>query len=109
MEKSAAKREKGRKPPIVEIKGESGNEVTPPPPDVFDDNPPVAPPPAAIAAAGPILPFVPPPSTGVPGADIYTREQLAATGVNPIFAGPYGAPSNPPANVPPAPPTGGGG
>lgn len=81
--------------------------VTPPPPDVFDDNPP--PPPAAIAAAGPILPFVPPPPTAAPGAQIYTREQLAATGVQPIFAGPYGAQPNPPADTPPAPPTGGGG
>jgi hypothetical protein len=83
--------------------------VTPPPPDVFDDNPPVTPPPAAIAAAGPILPLVPPPPTSVPGGEIYTREQLAATGVQPIFAGPYGAQANPPAATPPAPPTGGGG
>ncbi|MCV7342932.1 MCE family protein [Mycolicibacterium rhodesiae] len=83
--------------------------VTPPPPDVFDDNPPQAPPPAAIAAAGPILPLVPPSPVAPPGSQIYTREQLAATGVQPIFAGPYGAQGNPPASMPPAPPTGGGG
>ena len=83
--------------------------VTPPPPDVFDDNPPQAPPPAAIAAAGPILPFVPPPPTAAPGTQIYTKEQLAATGVQPIFAGPYGEQPNPPAAIPPAPATGGGG
>ncbi len=34
MHKPAAKREQGRKPPIVEIKGENGDEVTPPPPEV---------------------------------------------------------------------------
>ncbi len=83
--------------------------VTPPPPDVFDDNPPQAPPPAAIAAAGPLLPFVPPPPTAAPGTQIYTKEQLAATGVAPIFAGPYGEQPKPPADTPPAPPTGGGG
>ncbi|AKK28834.1 MCE family protein [Mycobacterium sp. EPa45] len=83
--------------------------VAPPPPDVFADNPPVAPPPAAIAAAGPILPLVPPAPTAVPGTEIYTREQLAATGVQPIFAGPYGTQANPSALAPPAPPTGGGG
>ncbi|BBX09020.1 MCE family protein [Mycolicibacterium aichiense] len=83
--------------------------VAPPPPDGLDDNPPVTPPPAAIAAAGPILPLVPPSPTGPPGTQIYTQEQLAATGVQPIFAGPYGAPANPPANTPPAASTGGGG
>ena len=84
--------------------------VTPPPPDVFDDNPPPqAPPLSAIAPAGPMLPLVPPSPIAAPGTQIYTREQLAATGVQPIFAGPYGAQANPPANTAPAPPTGGGG
>ncbi|WP_445166250.1 MCE family protein [Mycolicibacterium sp. Dal123E01] len=83
--------------------------VTPPPPDVFDDQPPQAPPPAAIAAAGPILPMVPPAPMAPPGSQLYTQEQLVANGVTPIFAGPYGAQPNPPANTPPAPPTGGGG
>jgi hypothetical protein len=83
--------------------------VNPPPPDVFDDQPPQAPPPSVMAAIGPILPFVPPPATNVPGAQIYTEAQLAANGVKPVFAGPYGAQPNPPANTPPAPPTGGGG
>ncbi len=83
--------------------------VLPPPPDVFDDQPPQAPPPSVMAAIGPILPFVPPPPTNVPGAQIYTEEQLAATGVKPIFAGPYGVQPNPAANTPPVAPTGGGG
>ncbi|BBZ78050.1 virulence factor Mce [Mycolicibacterium anyangense] len=83
--------------------------VTPPPPDGIDDNPAVAPPPAAIAAAGPILPLVPPAPIAAPDTQIYTREQLTATGVQPIFAGPYGGQANPPAATPPAPPTGGGG
>jgi virulence factor Mce-like protein len=83
--------------------------VTPPPPDVFDDAPPQAPPPSLMATVGPILPFVPPAPVNVPGAQIYTQAQLAATGVAPIFAGPYGAQPNPPVNTPPAPPTGGGG
>ncbi|MCX2931608.1 MCE family protein [Mycobacterium sp. CVI_P3] len=83
--------------------------VTPPPPDVFDDQPPPATPPMSVADIGPILPMVPPAPIAPPGTQIYTQAQLAATGVAPIFAGPYDAAPNPPANTPPAPPTGGGG
>ncbi|EJN14068.1 ABC-type uncharacterized transport system, permease and ATPase component, partial [Bradyrhizobium sp. YR681] len=43
MQKPAAKREKGRKPPIVEIKGENGDEVTPPPPEVVEPDPELTP------------------------------------------------------------------
>lgn len=83
--------------------------VVPPPPDIFDDAPPQAPPPSTMAEVGPILPFVPPAPIAAPGTQIYTEAQLAATGVAPIFAGPFGAQPNPPASPPPAPPTGGGG
>ncbi|BBY62281.1 MCE family protein [Mycolicibacterium helvum] len=83
--------------------------VTPPPPDAFDDQPPQAPPPSAVVDIGPILPLVPPAPISAPGTQIYTEAQLAATGVKPIFAGPFGAPSDPPVNMPAAPPTGGGG
>ncbi|MGY4711634.1 MCE family protein [Mycolicibacterium sp. CBM1] len=85
--------------------------VNPPPPDdtPADAPPDAPPPPSAVADVGPILPFVPPAPIVAPGTQIYTEAQLAATGVAPIFAGPYGAQPNPPANVPPAPPTGAGG
>ncbi|GAY15336.1 MCE family protein [Mycobacterium sp. shizuoka-1] len=83
--------------------------VTPPPPDVFDDEPPQAPPPATIADVGPILPIVPPAPIAPPGTQIYTQQQLAASGVTPIFAGPYGAQPTPPTSAAPAAPTGGGG
>jgi len=43
MSKPAAKREKGQKPPIVEIKGEDGDEVTPPPPAVVEPDPELSP------------------------------------------------------------------
>src|SRR3954466_15421357 len=43
MSKPAAKREKGKKPPIVEIKGEDGDEVTPPPPEVVEPDPELTP------------------------------------------------------------------
>lgn len=43
MQKSAAKREPGKKPPIVEIKGESGDEVVPPPPEVIEPDPELSP------------------------------------------------------------------
>jgi len=43
MHKPAAKREQGRKPPIVEIKGENGDEVTPPPPEVIEPDPALSP------------------------------------------------------------------
>src|SRR5215475_7350606 len=36
MSKSAAKREGAKKAPIVEIKGENGDEVAPPPPEVLE-------------------------------------------------------------------------
>ncbi|HEV2153437.1 ABC transporter ATP-binding protein/permease [Bradyrhizobium sp.] len=36
MSKPAAKREGAKKPPIVEIKGENGDEVAPPPPEVLE-------------------------------------------------------------------------
>jgi virulence factor Mce-like protein len=83
--------------------------VAPPPPDVFADQPPQAPPPSMMADVGPILPIVPPALIAPPGTQIYTAAQLAATGVKPIFAGPYGGQPNPPANTPSAPPTGAGG
>ncbi|WP_441233064.1 ABC transporter ATP-binding protein/permease [Bradyrhizobium sp. 930_D9_N1_4] len=43
MSKPAAKREKGKKPPIVEIKGENGDEVAPPPPEVVEPDPELSP------------------------------------------------------------------
>ncbi|MDI2070894.1 putative ATP-binding cassette transporter [Bradyrhizobium japonicum] len=43
MHKPAAKREQGRKLPIVEIKGENGDEVTPPPPEVIEPDPALSP------------------------------------------------------------------
>ncbi|MCP3379147.1 ABC transporter ATP-binding protein/permease [Bradyrhizobium sp. CCGUVB4N] len=36
MQKPAAKREQGRKPPIVDIKGEDGDAIAPPPPEVVE-------------------------------------------------------------------------
>src|SRR4051812_13738718 len=43
MQKPAGKREQGRKPPIVEIKGENGGEVAPPPPEVIEPDPELSP------------------------------------------------------------------
>jgi putative ATP-binding cassette transporter len=43
MQKPAAKREKGRKPPIVDIKGEDGDEIAPPPPEVVEPDPELSP------------------------------------------------------------------
>jgi putative ATP-binding cassette transporter len=43
MQKSAAKREQDRKPPIVEIKGENGDEVAPPPPELVEPDPELSP------------------------------------------------------------------
>jgi putative ATP-binding cassette transporter len=43
MQKSAAKREKGRKPPIIDIKGEDGDEIAPPPPEVVEPDPELSP------------------------------------------------------------------
>lgn len=43
MSKPAAKREKGKKPPIVEVKGENGDEVAPPPPEVVEPDPELSP------------------------------------------------------------------
>ena len=38
MQKPARKRETGKKPPIVEIVGETGEEVAPPPPELVMDS-----------------------------------------------------------------------
>src|SRR3954466_4181871 len=43
MSKPAAKREKGKKPPIVEIIGETGEEVAPPPPELVEPDPALSP------------------------------------------------------------------
>ncbi|TYL92269.1 ABC transporter ATP-binding protein/permease [Bradyrhizobium rifense] len=43
MQKPAAKREQGRKPPIVDIKGEDGDEIAPPPPEVVEPDPELSP------------------------------------------------------------------
>ncbi|QDP22918.1 ABC transporter ATP-binding protein/permease [Bradyrhizobium cosmicum] len=43
MQKPAGKREQGKKPPIVEIKGEDGDEITPPPPELVDPDPELSP------------------------------------------------------------------
>ena len=43
MQKPAAKREKGRKPPIIDIKGEGGDEIAPPPPEVVEPDPELSP------------------------------------------------------------------
>jgi len=43
MQKPAGKREKGKKPPIVEIEGETGEEVAPPPPEVVEPDPELSP------------------------------------------------------------------
>ena len=46
MQKTAGKRKQdkqGKKPPIVEIKGENGDEVTPPPPEVVEPDPELSP------------------------------------------------------------------
>ena len=42
MQKPAGKREKGKKPPIVEIEGETGEEVAPPP-EVVEPDPELSP------------------------------------------------------------------
>ncbi|MCS3729448.1 ABC transporter ATP-binding protein/permease [Bradyrhizobium betae] len=43
MQKLAGKREQGKKPPIVEIKGEDGDEITPPPPELVEPDPELSP------------------------------------------------------------------
>ncbi|MBR0968883.1 ABC transporter ATP-binding protein/permease [Bradyrhizobium diazoefficiens] len=43
MQKLADKREQGRKPPIVEIRGEDGDEITPPPPELVEPDPELSP------------------------------------------------------------------
>jgi putative ATP-binding cassette transporter len=43
MQKLAGKREQGRKPPIVEIRGEDGDEITPPPPELVEPDPGLSP------------------------------------------------------------------
>src|SRR3954447_17873750 len=43
MPKPAGKREQGRKPSIVEIKGENGDEGVPPPPEVVEPDPELSP------------------------------------------------------------------
>ena len=43
MQKPARKRESGKKPPIVEIVGETGEEVAPPPPELVEPDPALSP------------------------------------------------------------------
>ncbi|AWM04360.1 ABC transporter ATP-binding protein/permease [Bradyrhizobium amphicarpaeae] len=43
MNKLAGKRERGGKPPIVKIEGESGDEVSPPPPELVEPDPKLSP------------------------------------------------------------------
>src|SRR3954462_11202644 len=43
MQKPAGKRESGKKPPIVEIVGETGEEVAPPPPELVEPDPALSP------------------------------------------------------------------
>src|SRR6478609_12027390 len=43
MQKPARKRETGKKPPIVEIVGETGEEVAPPPPELVEPDPALSP------------------------------------------------------------------
>jgi putative ATP-binding cassette transporter len=43
MQKPARKRETGKKPPIVEIVGETGEEVAPPPPELVEPDPELSP------------------------------------------------------------------
>src|SRR3954469_22486466 len=43
MQKPAGKRESGKKPPIVEIVGETGEEVDPPPPELVEPDPELSP------------------------------------------------------------------
>src|SRR3954465_7943208 len=43
MQKLAGKRESGKKPPIVEIVGETGEEVAPPPPELVEPDPALSP------------------------------------------------------------------
>ncbi|WP_027533256.1 ABC transporter ATP-binding protein/permease [Bradyrhizobium sp. WSM3983] len=43
MEKRAAKRERGKKPSIVDIKGEADDEIEPPPPEVLEPDPELSP------------------------------------------------------------------
>jgi putative ATP-binding cassette transporter len=43
MQKPARKRESGKKPPIVEIVGETGGEVAPPPPELVEPDPELSP------------------------------------------------------------------
>lgn len=43
MHKPAAKREQGKNPPIVEVKGENGDDVAPPPPELLEPDPELSP------------------------------------------------------------------
>lgn len=43
MQKPAEKREQGKKPPIVDLKGEEGDEIAPPPPEALEPDPDLAP------------------------------------------------------------------
>ncbi|KJC41836.1 ABC transporter ATP-binding protein [Bradyrhizobium sp. LTSP849] len=43
MQKPAGKNEQGRKPPIVEITGENGEDVAPPPPELVEPDPELSP------------------------------------------------------------------
>ena len=62
---------------------------------------PAQPPPQMPPVSGPVLPVVPRESS-----DVATSASVASPGADPIFAGPYGPESSPPAT---ASPTGGGG
>ena len=43
MDKLPGRREQGKKPPIVKIKGGSGDEVSPPPPELVEIDPKLSP------------------------------------------------------------------
>lgn len=43
MQKPAAKRDQGKKPPIVDLKGEDGDEIAPPPPEALEPDPDLSP------------------------------------------------------------------
>lgn len=43
MQRPAAKRDQGKKPPIVDLKGEDGDEIAPPPPEVLEPDPDLSP------------------------------------------------------------------
>src|SRR3954454_17734932 len=55
MQKPARKRESGKKPPIVEIVGETGEEVDPPPPELVEPDPELSPEEAEEARKGYLL------------------------------------------------------